>query len=59
MRRNKHREAVIYPKLNMSQMKNHEKTPEKAPNAMEARNLPDIEFKILVIRMLNKMYVEE
>lgn len=38
---------------NMSKMKKQEKTLEKELHEMEARNLPGVKFKILVIRMLN------
>ena len=40
---------------NMSQMKEQDKTPEKELNKMETSNLPDAEFKTLVIRMLNEL----
>ena len=39
----------------MSQRKEQDKTPEKELNEMEASNLPDAEFKTLVIRMLNEL----
>ena len=39
----------------MSQMKEQNKTPEEGLNKMETRNLPDAEFKTLVIRMLNDL----
>ena len=39
---------------NVSQMKEHNKTPEKELNKMETSNLLDSEFKTLVIRMLKK-----
>ena len=38
----------------MFQMKEHEKTPGKGLNEMEASNLPDTEFKTLVMRMLKE-----
>ena len=37
---------------NMAQMKEQNKTPEKELNETEIVNLPDAEFKTLVIRML-------
>ena len=40
---------------NMSQMKEHNKTPEKELNEMEITNLSDAEFKTLVIRMLKEL----
>ena len=36
-------------------MKEQEKTPEKELNEMEASNLPDTEFKKMVIRMLKEL----
>ena len=36
-------------------MKKQETTQEKELNEMEARNLPDSEFKTLVIRMLSEL----
>ena len=39
---------------NMAQMKEQNKTPEKELNKMEISNLPDAEFKTLVIRMLKE-----
>ena len=39
---------------NMTQMKEQIKTPEKQLNKMEIRNLPDAEFKTLVIRMIKE-----
>ena len=38
---------------NMSQMKEQNKAPEKELNKMKKSNLPDEEFKTLVIRMLD------
>ena len=38
----------------MLQMK-QEKTPDNKLNEMEANNLPETEFKIMVIRMLSKL----
>ena len=40
---------------NMTQMKEHIKTPEKEINKMETSNLLDAEFKTLVIRMLKEL----
>ena len=40
---------------NMSQMKEQNKTPEKETDKMETSNLVNVEFKTLVIRMLNKL----
>ena len=54
--RNKNREATKMRKQrNMSQMKEQEKTPENELNEMKAMNLPDTEFKTLVIKMLNEL----
>ena len=39
----------------MAQMKEQIKTPEKELNKMEISNLSDVEFKILVIRMLKEL----
>ena len=39
----------------MSQMKEQNKTPGKELNKMETSNLPDAEFKTLVIRMFNDL----
>ena len=39
----------------MVQMKEQIKTPEKELNEMEVSNLPDTEFKTLVIRMLKEL----
>ena len=36
-------------------MKQQEKIPENKLNEMEASNLPETEFKIMVIRMLNEL----
>lgn len=41
-------------KRNIPQMK-QEKTPENKLNEMEASNLPETEFKIMVVRMLNEL----
>ena len=38
----------------MSQIKEKNRTPEKELNKMETSNLPDAEFKTLVIGMLNE-----
>ena len=40
---------------NMLQMKGQEKSPEKELNEMEASNLSDIEFKVMIIRMLKEL----
>ena len=40
---------------NMVQMKEQIKTPEKELNKMEVSNLPDAEFKTLVIRLLKEL----
>ena len=40
---------------NMAQMKEQIKTSEKELNEMEISNLSDVEFKTLVIRMLNEL----
>ena len=39
---------------NRPQMKEQKESPEKESNEMETRNLPDTEFKIIVIRMLKE-----
>ena len=39
----------------MSQMKDQTKSPEKELNEMETSNLPDVEFKTLVVRILNEL----
>ena len=39
---------------NLFQLTEQEKTPEKTTNETEMNNLPDKEFKVLVIRMLTK-----
>ena len=39
----------------MAQMKEQNKTPEKELNETEIVNLPDAEFKTLVIRMLREL----
>ena len=40
---------------NMSQVKEQNKAPEKELNKMEMSNLPDAEFKMLIIWMLNEL----
>ena len=40
---------------NMLQMKEHEEFPEKDVNKMEVSNLPDMECKTMVIRLLKKL----
>ena len=40
---------------NMAQMKEQTKIPEKELNSMEINNLPDVEFKTLVISMLKEL----
>ena len=40
---------------NKAQMKEHIKTPEKEINKMEISNLSDVEFKTLVLRMLEEL----
>ena len=40
---------------NRIQMKEQIKTPERELNTMEMSNLPDAEFKILVIRVLKEL----
>ena len=53
--RNKHREAAkMRRQRNMAQVKEQIKTPEKELNKMEIRNLSDVEFKTLVVRMLKE-----
>ena len=41
--------------INMGQMKEQNKTPEKELNKTEITNLTDAEFKTLVIRMLSEL----
>ena len=54
--RNKLREAAKLRKpKNMAQMKEQNKSPEKELSKAEAVNLPDAEFKTLVIRMLREL----
>lgn len=55
MYRNKHRELEkikLYRK--MFQMKGKDKTPEEL-SKMELSNLPDKEFKMKIVKMLNKL----
>ena len=40
---------------NVAQLKKQNKTPEKELSKMEIANLPDAEFKTLVIRMLREL----
>ena len=40
---------------NMTQLKEHKKTPEKELNKMEISNLSGAEFKTLVIRMFKEL----
>ena len=40
---------------NRFQIKEHEKSPEKELNEMEASKLPDTGFKTMVIRMLKEL----
>ena len=52
--RNKHREAAkMRRQRNMTQMKEQIKTPEKELNKKETSNLLNVEFKTLVISLLN------
>ena len=53
--RNKLREAAKFRIESMAQMKEQNKTPEKELNEMEITNLTDIEFKTLVIKMLQEL----
>ena len=39
----------------MPQMKEQEKSPQKELNKIEASNLPDTEFKTIVIRILKEL----
>ena len=43
----------------MPQMQEQEKSPEKELNETEAINLSDIEFKVIIIRMLNNVKIKE
>ena len=40
---------------NVSHMKEQNKAPEKELNKMETSNLPDVEFRTLIIRILNEL----
>ena len=40
---------------NTLQIKEQQKSPERELNKMESSNLSDIEFKVMVIRILNSM----
>ena len=40
---------------NMFQMKEQDKTSEKEPNQVEVSNLPNKDFKVMIIKMLNKL----
>ena len=40
---------------NRPQMKEQESSPKEELNEMETRNLSDIKFKVMIIRMLNSM----
>jgi len=40
---------------NMFQVKEQNKTPEENPKEMVVSNLPDIEFKEMIIKMLTKL----
>ena len=40
---------------NRPQMKIQENSPEEEANEMEASNLSDIEFRLMIIRILNSM----
>ena len=40
---------------NRSQVKEQKKSPEKGLNEMEASNLSDTEFKVMIIRVLKSM----
>ena len=54
--RNKHREAAKTRRQgNMAQMEEQIKTLGKELNEMEISNLSDVEFKTLVIKMLNEL----
>ena len=52
---NKHRVSTkMGRQRNMAQMKKQNNIPEKELNKMETSNLPDAEFKTLVIRMIKE-----
>ena len=42
-------------KINRTQMKEQDNIPEEELNEMEASNLLDMEFRIMIIRILNSM----
>ena len=39
----------------MNQMKKHDKTPEKQLNEMEIGNLPEKEFRIMTVKMIQDL----
>ena len=39
----------------MYQMKEQDKTPEKQPNEMEIDNLPEKEFRIMIVKMIQDL----
>ena len=41
--------------INIPQMKEQEKSPKEELDEMEASNLSDREFRVMIIRMLNSM----
>ena len=47
--------AKVRTQRNLAQVKEEFKTPEEERNKMETSNLPDAEFKTLVIRMLSEL----
>ena len=54
--RNRHKEAVkLGRQRNGLQMKEKENFPEEEQNEMEAGNLTDIKFTVMIIRMLNSI----
>ena len=54
--RNKHKKTTEMGKQRKNpQMKEKVKSPEKEPNETKASNLSDIEFKVMVIRMLKEL----
>ena len=54
--RNKHwKAAKMGRQRNVSKMKEQDKTSEKELNEMETSNLPDTEFKTLVIRIFSEL----
>ena len=57
--KNKYKEiAKIGRQRNSSQMKKQEKSPGKVLSKMEASNLSNIEIKLVVIKMLNRVKME-